>query len=119
MIADAWCSLPMAQRARLAPFYSSFNPTDLSGIDHVRRLYSKYPGMWRGVGEVMCRHDDLTTMLQDKECPTPNHPGLKPIYEFCIEKDLPIMIHSNSASVLYGVFRPPPQHMTPHTTPRT
>ena len=96
MIADCWCALPMEQRARLAPFYSSFNPTDIAAVEHLRRLYAKYPGMWRGIGEVMCRHDDLTTLLQEKETPTPNHPGLKPVYEFCVEKDLAIMIHSNS-----------------------
>ena len=52
---------------RLAPTFASFDPTDLAAIDHVKRLYNKYPKMWRGIGELMCRHDDLTMMLLDKE----------------------------------------------------
>jgi len=100
MVADGWLGLPDNYRERFAPCFASFNPTDKFCIQHVERMYNKYPGMWRSVGEVMCRHDDLTTMLQDKECPTANHPGLKPVYEFCVEKDMPIIIHHNSTQML-------------------
>jgi len=55
----------------------------------------------------MCRHDDLTTMLLDKEIPRCDHPALmgdaeincKGIYDFCVEKDLPIQVHHNSDRV--------------------
>jgi hypothetical protein len=68
MVADAWLALPDDQRARLAPCFAAFDPTDLAGISHIKRMYDKYPGMWRAIGEVMCRHDDLTTMLLGKVC---------------------------------------------------
>ena len=55
--------------------------------------------MWRGIGEVMCRHDDLTTMLLDREVPRVNHPALEPIFEFCIETNLPILVHHNADRV--------------------
>jgi len=100
MVADSWQALPKTLRKRYAPCFASFDPCDKYAIAHVERMWNKYPGMWRAVGEVMCRHDDLTTMLQDKECPTANHPGLKPIYEFCCEKDIPIIIHHNSTQML-------------------
>ena len=61
--------------ARFAPCFASFDPTDLAAISHVRRMYHKYPKMWRGIG-IMCRHDDLTTMLLGKEIPRVNHPAL-------------------------------------------
>jgi hypothetical protein len=96
MVADAWLALPDESRKRFAPMLAAFNPTDLAAIDHVRRMYEKYPQMWRGIGEVMCRHDDLTTMLLDKEVPRCNHPALDAIYEFAIEKDLPILVHHNA-----------------------
>jgi len=99
MMADAWLALDGDQRKRVAPMIASFNPTDKHAISHVERIYEKYPKMWRGIGEVMCRHDDLTSLLQDKECPTPNHSAMDAIYEFCIEKDLPILIHHNADKV--------------------
>ena len=102
MVADAWLALEDKDRARLAPTFASFDPTDLAAIDHVQRLYNKYPGMWRGIGELMCRHDDLTTMLLDKEIPRINHPALMMdggIYSFAIEKGLPVQIHHNSDRV--------------------
>merc|ERR1719160_994487 len=96
MVADAWLALPDDKRARFAPVMASFNPTDISSVDHVRRMWDKYPGMWRGVGEVMCRHDDLTMLLQDNETPVVNHMAMRPIYEFCVEKDINCMVHHNA-----------------------
>jgi len=99
MVADAWLALDDNNRKRFAPCFASFDPTDLAAISHVRRMYNKYPKMWRGLGEVMCRHDDLTNMLMGKEIPRVNHDGLDPIYEFCVEVDLPCLVHHNSGRV--------------------
>ena len=99
MVADAWLALDDTSRARMAPCFASFDPTDLSAIDHIKRLYRKYPNMWRGIGEVMCRHDDLTTMLLGKEIPRVNHPALDRVYQFAIETGLPVLVHHNSDRV--------------------
>jgi len=99
MVADAWLALDDNDRARLAPCFASFDPTDLSAIFHVKRLYYKYPKMWRGIGEIMCRHDDLTTMLLGKEIPVVNHAGLDAIYQFAMEVDLPCLVHHNADRV--------------------
>uniref|UniRef100_A0A7S3F2G0 Amidohydrolase-related domain-containing protein n=1 Tax=Haptolina ericina TaxID=156174 RepID=A0A7S3F2G0_9EUKA len=99
MVADAWLALGDKERERFAPCFASFDPTDLAAISHVRRMYNKYPKMWRAVGEVMCRHDDLTTMLLGKEIPRINHPALDSIYEFCMQVDLPILVHQNADRV--------------------
>jgi predicted TIM-barrel fold metal-dependent hydrolase len=96
MVADAWLALPDEQRKRFAPVMASFNPTDINAIDHLRRLWDKYPGLWRGIGEVMCRHDDLTMLLQEDETPVINHMAMGLIYEFCIEKDILCMVHHNA-----------------------
>ncbi|EGB02793.1 hypothetical protein AURANDRAFT_17834, partial [Aureococcus anophagefferens] len=53
-------------------------------------------GMWRGIGEVMCRHDDLTTLLQENETPCMNHVALEPMYEFCVKHGLNCMMHQNA-----------------------
>ena len=99
MVADAWLALDDERRARFAPCFASFDPTDLAALSHVKRMYWKYPKMWRGIGEVMCRHDDLTNMLLGKEVPRVNHPALDFIYEFAIQVDLPILVHHNSDRV--------------------
>eukprot|EP00931_Biecheleriopsis_adriatica_P110304 TRINITY_DN84550_c0_g1_i1.p1 TRINITY_DN84550_c0_g1~~TRINITY_DN84550_c0_g1_i1.p1 ORF type:complete len:758 (-),score=157.31 TRINITY_DN84550_c0_g1_i1:25-2298(-) len=99
MLADAWLALLDDDRKRLAPMLAGFDPTDLNAINHVERMYEKYPRMWRGIGEVMCRHDDLTSTLMNKEVPRPNHPAMFPIYEFCCQKGLPILVHSNADRV--------------------
>jgi len=99
MVADAWLALNDTDRARFAPTFASFDPTDLAGITHVRRMWNKYPKMWRAVAELMCRHDDLTTMLLDREVPRINHPALFAIYEFCIEVDIPCCVHHNADRV--------------------
>jgi hypothetical protein len=96
MVADAWLALPDDKRARFAPVMASFNPTDIAAIDHVRRMWDKYPGLFRGLGEVMCRHDDLTMLLQDDECPVINHIAMRRLFEFCIEKDIVCMVHHNA-----------------------
>ena len=67
------------------PCFASFDPTDRAAIAHIKRMFYKYPKMWRGVGEVMCRHDDLTNMLVSSEVPRIDHVALDPIFEFCID----------------------------------
>lgn len=54
-------------------------------------MYDKYPRMWRGIGEVMCRHDDLTNMMMGREMPRVNHRGLDPIYKLATEVRRPQM----------------------------
>jgi hypothetical protein len=96
MVADAWLALPDESRSRFACCISGFKPTDGGAVDHIDRMYKKYPNMWRGIGEIMCRHDDLSTMLQDLEIPAANHPAMKRIYAWAVEHDLPCLVHHNA-----------------------
>jgi predicted TIM-barrel fold metal-dependent hydrolase len=96
MIADAWLALDDDKRKRFAPVMGSINPTDIAAVTHIERMWEKYPGLWRGLGELMCRHDDLTSLLQDDETPVVNHVAMRPLYEFCIEKDINAMVHHNA-----------------------
>ena len=77
MVADAWLALDDKDRARFAPCFASFDPTDLAAIAHVKRMYQKYPKMWRGIGEVMCRHDDLTDDAAEQGDPAHQPPGAR------------------------------------------
>lgn len=90
-------ALPAEKRARLHAFISGFNPTDMNAVNHVRRMIDMYPGLWKGIGEILTRHDDLTALTKG-ETPRANHPALSPVYELAAEKSMPVILHSNLTS---------------------
>jgi len=99
IVAEQYLTLNEEQKKRIAPTICGFNPTDCSSIDHLEYMYNKYP-FWKGVGEVLLRHDDLTNLVNE-ETARANHKALHSICEFCIDKDLPLILHHNSTSLNY------------------
>jgi predicted TIM-barrel fold metal-dependent hydrolase len=97
ILAEAYLRLPAPARKRFAPLICGFNPTDKYAVRDVERMLAKYP-FWRGVGEILCRHDDLTNMTNE-ETARVNHPALFDIYELCASRRLPFLVHQNSTSV--------------------
>ena len=98
IVAGAVRDLPEDQRRRLAPFISGFNPTDMNAARHVQALIERYPGLWRGIGEVITRHDDLTALTAG-ETVRANHPALMKVYRLAARHDLPVLLHSNLTSL--------------------
>jgi len=82
---------------RLAPMLCGFNHTDRNAVFQVERKLAS-SGMWKGIGELICRHDDLTSQTLD-ETSRMNHPALLPIYDLAGTRGLPVLIHQNSTSV--------------------
>jgi len=97
ILAAAILGLPASARKRFAPLVCGFNPTDKYAIRDVERTLAKYP-FWRGIGEILCRHDDLTNMTNE-ETARVNHPALFDLYALCASRRLPVLIHQNSTSV--------------------
>lgn len=97
IVASEYLKLSPKDRKYFAPTLCGFNPTDLSAIDYVKMMFKKYP-FWRGVGELLLRHDDLTN-ITNEETARANHPALFPIYKFCAEKKVPVCIHQDSTSI--------------------
>ncbi len=97
ILADQLQKRSGAEHKRLAPLICGFNPTDKYAVRDVERMLGKYP-FWRGVGEVLCRHDDLTNLTHE-ETARVNHPALFEIYELCAARRLPVLVHQNSTSV--------------------
>lgn len=97
ILAEAWRALGPEQRERLFPFLSGFNPTDMTAVDHIERMLDLYPEVWRGIGEVLTRHDDLTALTQG-EVPRADHPALMRVYKLAAERKLPVLLHSNVTS---------------------
>ncbi len=89
--------LDPGERRRFAPLICGFNPTDKYAVRDVERMLEKYP-FWRGVGEILCRHDDLTNLTKE-ETARVNHPALFEIYDLCAARGLPVLVHQNSTSV--------------------
>ncbi len=79
---------------RLAPFICGFNETDLGAVDMITKRITEFPGLWKGIGEVMSHHDDLTN-LTTGERPRANHPAMFRIFDFAGEFGLPVSIHHN------------------------
>jgi hypothetical protein len=79
---------------RLAPFICGFNETDLGAVDMIAKRITEFPGLWKGIGEVMSRHDDLTN-LTTGERSRANHPAMFRIFDFAGEFGLPVSIHHN------------------------
>ena len=98
IVAGAVLALPEDQRRRLAPFISGFNPTDMNAARHVEALIKRYPGLWRGIGEVITRHDDLTALTAG-ETARANHPAPMKVYRLAGRHDLPVLLHSNLTSL--------------------
>ncbi|KAA0696919.1 amidohydrolase [Halopseudomonas laoshanensis] len=85
------------QRKRFHPFLSGFNPNDKNADAHIRRLLEMNPGVWKGLGEVFTRHDDLTALISG-DVPRANNEAMYRIYALAEEFDLPVMVHSNITS---------------------
>ncbi len=97
-VAEAVQRLPKADRGRFIPFLSGFNPNDKHAADHIERMIALYPGLWRGIGEVMTRHDSLTALVQD-ETPRANNEAMMRVYRLAAKHGLPVMLHSNITSI--------------------
>lgn len=96
IVARAYSELPKIHQNKLAPLICGFNPTDMSAVHQIEWLLKKHD-CWRGIGEILFRHDDLTNLTMG-EVARPNHPAMFPIYELCASKNLPILLHQNATS---------------------
>jgi hypothetical protein len=97
IVAEQYLKLPKALQQRFAPLLCGFNPTDRFSFRYVQEMFEKYP-FFRGIGELLFRHDDLTNITMG-EVARPNHAAMLPIYQFCGEKNVPVLLHQNSTSI--------------------
>ena len=83
---------------RLHPFVCGLDTTDLGAVDLAIKRIREYPGVWKGLGELMSRHDDLTN-LTTGERPRANHPSFIRLFKFAGRVSLPVSIHHNVAPI--------------------
>ena len=83
---------------RLHPFICGLDTTDLGAVDLAIKRIQEYPGVWKGLGELMSRHDDLTN-LTTGERPRANHTSFIRLFKFAGRVSLPVSIHHNVAPI--------------------
>ena len=87
---------PADIQKRFIPMICGVNINDLMAEQYLRRIFDEFPGMVKGIGEIMSRHDDLTAYTYG-EPPRADHPALMKIYDLAVEKNVPVLIHHNIA----------------------
>jgi predicted TIM-barrel fold metal-dependent hydrolase len=97
ILAHDLLTMPQKSRDRFYPFVSGINPLDMNAADQIETLLKMYPGFWKGIGEVMSRHDDLTAFTYG-EPPSADHPALMRVYKLAARYKLPVLIHHNISS---------------------
>ena len=93
-IAMAYKSLTPDQQARFDPMITGFNPTDMYGADHIRRVLQTFPGVFTGIGEFTI-HKEFVSSKVAGSVASLNDPALDRILNFAGEVGLVVVIHND------------------------
>lgn len=91
-IAMAYRSLPPAQQARLDPMITGFNPADMYGVDHIRRVLQTFPGVFSGIGEFSIHKEFVSSKVAGPTASLTD-PALDRILDFAAEAGLVVILH--------------------------
>jgi hypothetical protein len=93
-IARVYQALPKQQQARLDPMITGFNPADMYGVDHIRRVLELFPGVFSGIGEFSI-HKEFVSSKVAGETASLTNPALDRILDFAGQVGLAVIIHSD------------------------
>jgi hypothetical protein len=93
-IASQYLSLTPRERARFDPMITGFNPADMYGVDHIRRVLATFPGVFTGVGEFTI-HKEFVSSKVAGDTASLTDPALDRILEFCAETGLLVILHND------------------------
>jgi hypothetical protein len=93
-IASLYRSLPPADQARFDPMITGFNPADMYGADHIRRVLQIFPGVFTGIGEFTI-HKEFVSGKIPGETASLTNPALDRILDFAAEVGLVVIIHND------------------------
>ena len=89
-IANAYNSLSEEQKKRFDPMITGFNPADMYGVDHIRRVIETYPGVFVGIGEFSI-HKEFVSAKVAGEVASLINPALDRIFDFAAETGLLVL----------------------------
>ena len=93
-IAMAYRSLTPEQQARFDPMITGFNPADMYGVDHIKRVLQTFPGVFSGIGEFSI-HKEFVSAKVAGETASLTNPALDRILDFAGEAGLVVIIHND------------------------
>jgi amidohydrolase family protein len=109
-IASAYRSLSAAEQARFDPMITGFNPADMYGVDHIRRVLQTFPGVFSGIGEFSI-HKEFVSAKISGETASLTNPALDRIFDFAAESGLVVLIH-NDIDVPFAKVDTEPAYLT-------
>ncbi len=93
-IATLYRSLPKEEQARFDPMITGFNPADMYGVDHIRRVLTLFPGVFTGIGEFTIHKEFVSAKVAGGTASLTN-PALDRILDFAGETGLVVLIHND------------------------
>jgi hypothetical protein len=93
-IASVYRSLSAEERARFDPMITGFNPADMYGVDHIRRVLKTFPGVFSGIGEFSI-HKEFVSAKISGETASLTNPALDRILDFAAETGLVVILHND------------------------
>jgi hypothetical protein len=93
-IAALYRSLSTDDQARFDPMITGFNPADMYGVDHIRRVLTTFPGVFTGIGEFSI-HKEFVSAKIPGETASLTNPALDRILDFAAEAGLVVIIHND------------------------
>ena len=101
VIAQEYLSLDEAQRRRVDPMITGFNPTDMYAADHIRRVLLTFPGVFSGIGEFSV-HKEFVSSKVTGHTASLNNPALDRILAAVAEIGLVAILHCDISRVRPG-----------------
>src|SRR5215510_10934156 len=93
-IASVYRALSKEEQARFDPMITGFNPADMYGVDHIRRVLQTFPGVFSGIGEFTI-HKEFVSAKIPGETASLTNPALDRILDFAGEAGLVVLIHND------------------------
>jgi predicted TIM-barrel fold metal-dependent hydrolase len=87
-------SLTPAEQARFDPMITGFNPADMYGVDHIRRVLTTFPGVFSGIGEFSIHKEFVSSKIAGETASLTN-PALDRILQFAAEAGLVVILHND------------------------
>jgi len=93
-IASVYRALPKDQQARFDPMIIGFNPADMYGVDHIKRVLRTFPGVFSGIGEFSIHKEFVSSKVAGETASLIN-PALDRILDFAGEAGLVVILHND------------------------
>ena len=73
---------------------TGFNPADMYGVDHIKRVLQTFPGVFTGIGEFSIHKEFVSSKIAGETASLTN-PALDRILDFAGEAGLVVILHND------------------------